>query len=146
MIQESTSAPAWTGVDQNGSKYSSESLNGAWYLLYFYPKDDTPGCTKEACGFRDAFVRLKSRLTILGVSADTAESHKKFIEKYDLPFSLLVDTDRSLHTTFGIGNEYPKRTTFLIDPQGVVRKIYREIDCEKHAEEIEQSLDALRVG
>jgi thioredoxin-dependent peroxiredoxin len=146
MLSEGTSSPAWQSNDQTGALRSSKEFLGSWLLLYFYPKDDTPGCTIEACGLRDSFERLKRRLTVIGVSAESEESHQKFIAKYSLPFTLLADTDRSLIAAFGTdGLLFPKRTTFLIDPEGIIRKVYKGFDCAEHASMIEKDLDALGV-
>lgn len=106
-------------------------------LLYFYPKDDTPGCTKEACGFRDAFGDLRQTVQVIGVSKDSQQSHSRFAQKYQLPFPLLADTDQMIIGAYGAdGEAFPKRTSFLINPQGAVAKIYEKIDCQAHAGEI----------
>ncbi len=89
-------APAFTAIDQHGARHTLQDYAGKWLLLYFYPKDDTPGCTIEACGFRDNFSQLQKEIDVVGVSADSPESHKEFIKKYDLPFTLLSDTDKKL--------------------------------------------------
>ena len=127
-------APDWSAVDQHGVSRSLNEYAGKWLLLYFYPKDDTPGCTIQACGIRDAFADFAGKVEVVGVSKDSPESHKKFTEKYKLPFPLLVDTDQTLinayeATTAGFG----KRVSFLIDPKGGIAKIYTGIDCAKHA-------------
>lgn len=147
MLSEGTSAPAWQSTDQTGTKRSSKEFLGSWLLLYFYPKDDTPSCTTQACGLRDSYARLSSRVAIVGVSADSVESHQKFIEKYSLPFTLLADTDHTVIKAFGTdGLLFPKRTTFLMDPQGIIRKVYNGFDCNDHASMVEKDLDALGVG
>lgn len=146
MIEVDSPAPAWNAVDQDGIEHSSASLKGKWYLLYFYPKDDTPGCTTEACGFRDAFPDLSKDISILGVSGDSAESHRAFKEKYDLPFSLLVDADRALAAAFGAGGLiFPKRVTFLVDHEGIIRVIYKDFDCNDHAATVLRDLERLHV-
>ncbi len=145
MLTPNTLAPVWSASDDQGNIYSSESLKGKWYILYFYPKDDTPGCTLEACGFRDGFSHLSEKITILGVSADSPESHQKFREKYHLPFALLVDTEKTLINLFGAnGTDFPKRTTFLIDDAGMIRTIYQGFDCAEHAMTIESDLHHLQ--
>jgi peroxiredoxin Q/BCP len=144
MLTPNTLAPAWSASDDQGTIYSSTSLKGQWYIVYFYPKDDTPGCTAEACGFRDGFTSLLKNITILGVSADSSESHQQFREKYQLPFPLLVDTEKTLINLFGAnGTDFPKRTTFLIDDSGMIRKIYTGIDCKAHAAEIEKDRNSM---
>jgi len=146
MISTSDVAPHWKSLDQNGSEITSTMFLGEWYLLYFYPEDDTPGCTKEACSFRDAFDQLSKKITILGVSSDSQESHQRFSNKFKLPFMLLSDTNKTLIKAFGTdGATYPQRTTFLIDMEGRVRKIYQNIDCEMHATDILQDLDSFDV-
>lgn len=146
MLTFDSPAPAWSGTDQAGTAHSSDALNGSWYVLYFYPKDDTPGCTKEACGFRDRFASLSKIATVIGVSADSGESHQSFIRKYSLPFTLIADTDRTIIKAFGAdGLIFPKRVTLVVNPEGIVKKIYKEIDCAGHAEEIENYLRALQA-
>ena len=135
-------APSWHGTDQDGQSRSSEDYAGSWYVLYFYPKDDTPGCTKEACGFRDSEKALAGRSAVIGVSADSVESHKRFVEKYNLPFTLIADPQKEIITAFGIGADHQKRTTFLIDSEQIIRKIYQDIDAATHAGEIEKDIRA----
>lgn len=142
MIHEGHSAPEWHGIDQDGKPVSSADYAGQWLLLYFYPEDDTPGCTLEACGFRDSFASLSERITIVGVSADSPESHRAFIKKFTLPFTLIADTDRALITAFGTnGTDFPKRTSFLIDPANVIRKIYHGFDAKDHAAAVGKDLE-----
>jgi peroxiredoxin Q/BCP len=146
MLTPDSPAPSWSGKDQNGKTYSSAGLAGSWYVLYFYPKDDTPGCTKEACGFRDRFASLSKVATVIGVSADSEKSHQSFIKKYSLPFTLIADTDKGIIKAFGAdGLFFPKRVTFVVDPKGVIRKIYKDVDCAGHAEEIESDVRALQA-
>lgn len=141
MLKEGSKAPAWKALDQDGKERSSAEMAGTWHVLYFYPEDDTPGCTKEACGFRDASESLAGRIAIYGVSPDSVESHKKFAEKYSLPFTLLADPEAKIITAYGAdGNILPKRVTFLIDPEGTIRKIYRGFDCVTHAATIDKDL------
>lgn len=137
-----TQAPSWTGLDQDGEKHSSADFVASNYVLYFYPEDDTPGCTDEACGFKDRYESLAQKIAIIGVSADSALSHKKFREKYDLPFTLIADPERKILSAYGIGGEFPKRTTFLIDGSGTIRKIYHGFDAKLHAADIERDLGA----
>ena len=137
MLHAGDPAPAFSAVDQYGTVQTLQDYHGKWLLLYFYPKDDTPGCTKEACGFRDNFSVLGDRVTILGVSKDSAESHTKFAEKYTLPFPLLADPDQLLIAAYGVdGVTLPKRVSFLLDDQGRIAKIYDKVDCDVHAAQV----------
>ncbi len=147
-------APRFTLQDQNEVKHSLEDYRNKWVLIYFYPKDDTPGCTKEACAIRDAFPDFKKlRCVVLGISTDTPKSHKKFETKYDLPFTLLADTEKRVVEMYGVwakkkfmGREHLGviRTSFLIDPSGVIRKIYNKVKPEVHAEEVLNDLKSFR--
>lgn len=146
MVKEGELAPAWKGLDQDGKPVSSAAHSGKWLLLYFYPMDDTPGCTIEACGFRDSYASLSKRIAIVGVSADDSASHRKFADKFQLPFTLLADTSKEAITAYGAnGLLFPKRVTFLIDPNNVIRKIYQGFDATYHAAEVAKDLDALGV-
>jgi peroxiredoxin Q/BCP len=146
MLKEGDKAPAFTGTDQNGRKIRSSDLKGKRVVLYFYPKDDTPGCTKEACSFRDSFDVFKQKdIVILGVSVDDERSHQKFIAKYDLPFDLIADTDKSIVQAYGVWGEksmYGKkymgthRKTFLIDEKGKIVKIFDKVKVSEHADEV----------
>lgn len=139
-------APEFTSKDQDGRKISLSDYKGKKVVLYFYPKDQTPGCTKEACNLRDNFSALTDAgYTILGVSSDDESSHKEFIKKYSLPFTLLADTDKSVHQKYGVwvekerdGKKYwgTARTTFLIDEQGMITEIIDKVDTEGHASQI----------
>lgn len=146
MLKEGTTAPAFKTTDQNGESVSLKELRGRKVVLYFYPKDDTPGCTKEACSFRDAYSKFKKKdITVLGVSPDKETAHKKFVTKYQLPFTLLADTDHSIAEAYGVwgekkfmGRKYlgVHRTTFLIDEKGKIRKIFEKVKPEDHASEV----------
>ncbi|OGZ44082.1 MAG: hypothetical protein A3J55_00790 [Candidatus Ryanbacteria bacterium RIFCSPHIGHO2_02_FULL_45_17b] len=146
-------APAFTLPDQNEKIHTLSDYKGMWVLLYFYPKDDTPGCTKEACGVRDAFPQFKKMSAVVfGVSADSVAKHKKFAEKYTLPFVLLSDENKDIIKKYGVwakkkfmGREYMGilRTSFLIDPKGKIAKIYEKVKPEQHAEEVLQDLQVL---
>jgi peroxiredoxin Q/BCP len=158
-IQEQQPAPDFTlpaigsdDVVKNGQLHLAD-LRGKTVVLYFYPKDDTPGCTKEACSFRDANrVMQKRGIVVLGVSTDDVNSHQKFANKYQLPFPLLADTDTSisqLYDVYGeknfLGKKYMgvNRSTFLIDKDGIVRKIWHKVKPEDHAEEVLEAVDSL---
>ena len=146
MLKEGTTAPAFKTIDQNGESVSLKELRGRKVVLYFYPKDDTPGCTKEACSFRDAYSKFKKQdITVLGVSPDKEAAHKKFVTKYQLPFTLLADTDHSIAEAYGVWGEKKfmgrtylgvHRTTFLIDEKGKIRKIFEKVKPEDHASEV----------
>jgi peroxiredoxin Q/BCP len=146
MVKEGTTAPAFKTTDQNGDAINLKDLRGKKVVLYFYPKDDTPGCTKEACSFRDAYSKYKKKgITILGVSPDSEKSHQKFITKYELPFTLLADTDHSIADAYGVygekkfmGRTYMgiHRTTFLIDEKGKIKKVFEKVKPEDHADEV----------
>ena len=146
MVKERSTAPAFKTTDANGNPVSLKDLRGQKVVLYFYPKDDTPGCTKEACSFRDAFSKFKKRdITILGVSPDSEKSHQKFATKYKLPFTLLVDADHSIANAYGVygekkfmGRTYMgiHRTTFLIDEKGKIKKVFEKVKPEDHADEV----------
>ncbi|HEX9629341.1 MAG TPA: thioredoxin-dependent thiol peroxidase [Pyrinomonadaceae bacterium] len=146
MLKEGTVAPDFTVKDENGETVRLKDLRGQKVVLYFYPKDDTPGCTKEACAFRDAFADYKKRnIKVLGVSLDSEASHKKFAIKYKLPFTLLADTDHAISDAYGVygqkkfmGRSYMgvKRMTFLIDEKGKVKKVFEKVKPEDHAQEV----------
>lgn len=123
-------------VGQRAPKIKGIDYTGKWHIVYFYPKDFTPGCITEACEFRDNFSALSKRVTIVGVSGDSESSHKKFIDHYHLPFALISDPDKKIREAFGAYS----RMSFLIDPAGTIIKIYDHVDPKTHAVEILQSL------
>jgi peroxiredoxin Q/BCP len=139
-------APDFDAVTQDGSRVSLSQFRGKPVVLYFYPRDDTPGCTKEACGFRDRFDELnKKGAVLLGVSTDAAKSHAKFAAKFKLPFTLIADEDRRIVEAYGVwgekrfmGRKYmgTHRVTFLIDADGIVRHVWPEVKPELHAAEV----------
>ena len=146
MLKEGDKAPAFKALDAEGNQVKLSDFRGQKVVLYFYPKDDTPGCTKEACSFRDSHAKLKRNgIKVLGVSLDTGAAHKKFAAKYDLPFTLLSDTDRAVSEAYGtygekkfMGRTYMglHRMTFLIDEKGRLKKIFSKVKPEGHAEEV----------
>ena len=146
MVKEGATAPAFKTTDTNGKSLSLKDFRGQKVVLYFYPKDDTPGCTKEACSFRDGFSKFKKPgITILGVSPDSEKSHQKFTAKYKLPFTLLADTDHSIADAYGVygekkfmGRTYMgiHRTTFLIDEKGKIKKVFEKVKPDDHADEV----------
>ncbi len=145
-LNEGMPAPLFEGLDQNGNLVRLEDLRGKRVILYFYPKDDTPGCTKEACSLRDNYDALqKAGYTIIGVSADPIDSHKKFAEKYHLPFSLLADPEKKIINAYHAwgkkklyGKEYEGtlRITYLIDENGLISRIIKNVKPEQHADQI----------
>ena len=160
-IQEQQAAPDFTlpalgddDVVKNGQVHLAD-LKERTVVLYFYPKDDTPGCTKEACSFRDANHLMQRRgIVVLGVSTDDIESHQKFADKYGLSFPLLSDTDAKVSQLYGVYKEknmYGKkfmgvnRETFLIDKDGIVRKIWHKVNPEDHANEVLEQVEALKL-
>jgi peroxiredoxin Q/BCP len=156
MIQEHEQAPDFTVKTDEGKDLKLSALRGKPVVLYFYPKDDTPGCTVEACELRDAFPRFaKSRAAVLGVSPDDVLSHQKFKKKFELPFTLLADTDHRIAEQYGVwveksmyGKKYwgVQRATFIIDKQGTVAKVYPKVKPEGHAAEVEAAIKALAPG
>jgi thioredoxin-dependent peroxiredoxin len=152
-LAEGKAAPAFTLSDAEGNKVSLKDFAGRNVILYFYPKDDTPGCTKEACGFRDAWSDIKKLNTVvLGVSADSGASHQKFTDKYKLPFTLLSDPDRKVMEKYGAYGEkmmYGKkvvgviRSTVWIGPDGKVKKHWARVaDAAKHPDQVLAALEA----
>jgi thioredoxin-dependent peroxiredoxin len=152
-IKVGNKAPSFKLKNQNGETISLSGLIGKPVVVYFYPKDDTSGCTKEACNFRDEFPKFgKMKAEIIGISADSVESHKKFAEKYNLPFNLLSDEKKEVVEKYGVWQEksmYGKkymgivRTTFIIDGQGKIRKIFEKVKVDKHNQEVMEALKEL---
>jgi thioredoxin-dependent peroxiredoxin len=148
-LKEGNKAPDFTAIDQDGNKVKLSSFRSKKnVVLYFYPKDMTPGCTTQACDFRDQYKNFKDT-TLMGVSLDSVERHQKFIEKYNLPFTLLADIDKKLVQKYGVWQEkklYGKtymgivRTTFIIDKTGTLRKIFPKVKVKTHIEEVLSAL------
>ena len=145
-MQVNDKAPDFTTTDENGKEVALKDFRGKTVVLYFYPKADTPGCTKEACGFRDTYKQIqKTGVVLLGISKDTAASQKKFKDKFHLPFPLLADAEKKIANLFGVlkeKNMYGKktigiaRTTFVIGPDGKIQHIFNNVKAEGHAEEV----------
>ena len=139
-------SPDFSTTDENGQEVALKDFRGKTVVLYFYPKADTPGCTKEACGFRDSYAAIKKTgVVLLGISADTAASQKKFQDKFSLPFPLLADAEKKIANLFGVVKErqmYGKkikgiaRTTFVIGPDGKIKHIFNNVKAEGHADEV----------
>lgn len=146
MLKEGSTAPAFKTTNGEGVTVSLKDFRGQKVVLYFYPKDDTPGCTKEACSFRDDFSKFKKLgIVVLGVSPDSEASHKKFAAKYKLPFTLLADTDKAISEAYGVYGEKKfmgrtylgvLRTTFLIDEKGKIKKVFEKVKPQEHASEV----------
>ena len=145
-------APVFSAVTSGGGKLALADLAGTNVILYFYPRDDTPGCTKEACAFRDHFAEFKKKgAVVLGVSPDPVKSHDKFVAKFKLPFTLLADEDKQIVQAYGVwgeksfmGRKYQGvfRVTFLIGPDGRIKKIWPKVKPEEHAEEVLAALQS----
>ena len=145
MLQIGDIAPSFSALDQHEEMHELEDYEGEWVVLYFYPKDNSSGCTKEACGIRDNLAELQKYAVVLGVSADTVESHLGFAENYQLDYPLLADPNKDIIDAYGTdGLMFPKRTTFLISPEGIVEHIYTQVDPETHAGEILANLRILQ--
>lgn len=138
-------APDFTMLDQDGKSHTLSDYKGQKVVVYFYPKDDTPGCTTEACSIRDDYTLFEQNgIKVFGVSYDDMESHKKFAEKHDLPFSLLTDADKSVSKAYGAnGLFFPSRKTFLIDEAGNLVKIYENVTVTGHGPEILKDFKAI---
>jgi len=151
VLKEGDKAPDFTVRDGEDKTVKLKDFRGKKVVLYFYPKDDTPGCTREACAFRDAFGKYKRRgIEVLGVSLDSEASHKKFAAKFDLPFRLLADTDKAISEAYGtygekkfMGRKYMgnHRMTFLIDEKGKIKKIFDKVKPDEHAEEVLEAFE-----
>jgi peroxiredoxin Q/BCP len=145
-LKEGDLAPDFSAATNGGGRISLADLKGKNVILYFYPKDNTPGCTKEACAFRDAFSEFRSKgAVVLGVSTDSAKAHDKFVKKYQLPFTLLVDNDKKIVNAYGVWGEKTfmgihyegtHRVTFLIGPNGRIKKIWPKVKPDEHAREV----------
>lgn len=150
-LKEGDKAPDFSGVNEKGETVSLSDFKGQKLILYFYPKDNTPGCTAEACNLRDHHQVLKEKgYAILGVSPDSERKHQNFIGKYDLPFSLIADTDKEILQAYGVwgpkqmyGRTYDGvyRTTFVIDEEGTIEKVFKKVKTKAHAEQILESVE-----
>lgn len=149
-VEVGSVAPAFSLNDAKHESHQLSDYKGKWVVLYFYPKDDTPGCTKEACQFRDDLAKLtKLGAQVIGISVDNSASHAQFAEKYHLPFPLLADEEGKVAEQYNslikLGvTKMAKRHTFLINPDGIIQKIYTTVDTQKHSSEIIADLEALQ--
>jgi len=151
-LQQGDKAPNFTAKDQNGNTVSLSDFTGKTVVLYFYPKDDTPGCTAEACDFRDNYQLLSSQgYDVIGVSTDDEKSHKKFETKYSLPFTLIADAEQEIVNSYGVwveknmyGKKYmgTQRTTFIISPEGTISHIIGKVDTKNSSQQV---LDLLKA-
>lgn len=150
--QVGDAAPAFRLQDQDGRWHTPAEFHGRWLVLYFYPKDFTPGCTTEVCTFRDDIAHLRQAgAEVVGVSLDDVKSHAEFAARYHVPFPLLADTERDVATRYGVltthdGAHYARRTTFLVDPQGIIAKVYPDVDPEKNSAQVLGDLAALKAA
>jgi peroxiredoxin Q/BCP len=156
MLEPGDKLPAFTLKDQDGGVVRSTDLKGRWTVLYFYPNDDTPGCTREACAFRDEYSALKKAgAAVYGLSANTAESHQRFMRKYRLNFPLLVDEGHQVASAFGAWG--PKvlygrrfmgmiRSTFLVDPKGKIARVWPKVKVDGHVEQVAQALAEVQAA
>lgn len=150
MLKVGDKAPDFSGVDENGKKVSLKDLKGSKVVLYFYPKDNTTGCTLEACDFRDSYSRLKKKgVVLLGVSPDSEKSHQNFKTKYDLPFPLIADTDKTIAGAYEVwqeksmyGRKYMGivRSTFVIDEKGKIIAVFSKVKVKGHVDEVLQAI------
>ena len=142
-------APGFRLQDQNGEWHDLEDYRGSWLTVYFYPKDDTPGCTTEACNFRDNIYAFKAiGAAVVGISVDDVESHRKFSDKYKLPFIILADETGATADAYGLLRDWKlmkiaARQSFIVDPEGVIAKHYEEVDPDNHTQEVLADLEAL---
>jgi len=146
LLQEGTAAPNFEGTDQNGNQVKLSDFKGKKIVLYFYPKDDTPGCTAESCDLRDNYSLFLSKgYVVVGVNIGTEASHKKFAEKYSLPFPIIADTDKKIVTDYGVWQEKKQygrtywgivRTTYIIDENGTIENVFKKVDTKNHSKQI----------
>jgi peroxiredoxin Q/BCP len=142
-------APDFEARDQNGKTVALASFRGRPVVLYFYPKDDTPGCTAEACSFRDSMSVLRDRgIVVLGVSVDSEESHVRFVSKYKLNFTLLSDTKKSIVRAYGVGSPFgtAKRLTYIIGPDGTIKYVFPRVSTKTHGDDVLKKLEELGLA
>lgn len=153
VLTAGTKAPAFQVQDDRGERVALADLKGKWIVLYWYPKDDTPGCTTEACDIRDNFSILSGEAEVLGISPDSVKSHQRFRDKHELPFRLLADEDHAVAEAYGVwgpkkfmGREYMgvSRTTFIIDPDGTIARVFENVKPAGHALELLEALRELK--
>jgi len=150
-LNNGDTAPSFVGIDENGNEIKLEDYRGKKVILFFYPKDNTPGCTMEACNLRDNYQDLRDKgYEVIGVSADTAKKHQNFISKFDLPFRLIADTEKEVLNQYGVwgpkkfmGREFDgiHRTTFIIDEEGKIQEVIRKVKTKGHTQQILELMD-----
>ncbi len=154
-LTEGSKAPSFDLESDRGERVTSDGLRGKWVVLYWYPKDDTPGCTTEACEIRDSWQLLSGEAELFGVSPDSVKSHQKFRDKFNLPFPLLADADHAVSERYGVwgqktfmGREYmgADRATFIIAPNGTIARVFAKVKPAGHALELVQALGELKSG
>ncbi len=144
MLKEKTKAPGFELIDQNDKNHTLADYKGKWVVLYFYPRDNTPGCTKEAANFRDNIKRFKKlNAVVIGISPDSPASHKKFMDKHSLPLTLLSDPKKEVIGKYQAKGIVTKRISYLIDPEGIIKKAYAKVNPARHAEEILNDLESI---
>ena len=144
-VKKGDHIPHFQGIDQNGNSFDSHDFKGKSLVVYFYPKDDTPGCTAQACNFRDQYQDFKDLgAEIIGISSDDVDSHRKFVQKYKLPFILISDTDKKIRKTFGVQRDYlgiiDGRTTYVVDKKGIIQLVFDSIFAKNHIEKAREIL------
>ncbi|MDP3836669.1 MAG: peroxiredoxin [bacterium] len=145
MLQIGTKSPLFEGIDQDEKTHTLSQYQGSWVLLYFYPRDSTPGCTEEACLLRDNYSDFEAMNTVvIGVSPDSVHSHSRFAIRHELPFTLISDTEKNIITDYGADGDM-KRISYLIDPKGMIAKVYPSVKPAKHAQEVLDDLTQLQL-
>jgi peroxiredoxin Q/BCP len=154
-LQPGDPAPDFTLPDQNGVPHALSDYRGGWVVLFFYPKDDTPGCTREACSFRDRYAEIQALgATVIGISVDPVSRHARFVTKYSLPFTLLSDAEKEIVREYGVWGEKrfmgrvfdgSHRVSFLIDPEGRIARVYPKVKPDQHTEEVIRDLVELQT-
>lgn len=145
MLQIGDKAPDFSLPDQEGTEHSLTDYQGKWVLLYFYPKDNTPGCTTEACAIRDVWDEYKEHnVVVLGVSKDSVESHQKFVADHALPFTLLADTDKKVLKAYGaLRGAFTRRISYMVSPHGTIAAVYTKVDPATHAMDVLRELETV---
>lgn len=149
IVKPGQGAPDFDAKDQRGNRVSLRSMRGRPVVLYFYPKDDTPGCTAEACSFRDSMDIVRKRgVVVLGVSVDSEESHKRFASKYDLNFTLLSDRKKEIVRAYGVESPFKtaKRVTYIIGPDGVIKHVFAHVNTKTHAADVLKKVEELGLA
>ncbi|OGG05068.1 hypothetical protein A2Z33_07355 [Candidatus Gottesmanbacteria bacterium RBG_16_52_11] len=143
MLDVGTTAPDFSAADQNNIKRTLHGYRGKWVVIYFYPRDFTSGCIKEACGYRDAYAGINELAIVIGISRDSAESHRRFAGKYGLSFPLLADPEGRIIKAYGAGGVMTRRITYIIDPTGKIAKSYTKVEPDNHARQVSDDLRIL---